>query len=88
MLYAVTHNTTYKYHEIVNLCHNIAVLSPRNTDTQTCRSFNISISPVPEIIEQYEDFFGNKVFYFVVEQDHEELSVTASSVIEKKQEYP
>ncbi|MEO6229773.1 MAG: transglutaminase family protein [Ferruginibacter sp.] len=84
MQYSITHNTTYKYNEIVNLCHNIAILSPRNTDTQTCHSFNIIISPVPQIMESYEDFYGNKVSYFVVEQEHAQLSVTALSVVEKK----
>lgn len=84
MLYSITHTTHYQYHEIVDLCHNIAILSPRNTASQTCQSFNISISPLPEIIEEYEDFFGNKVCYFVVEQEHEALSVTATSIVEKK----
>lgn len=84
MLYSITHTTHYQYHEIVDLCHNIAILSPRNTASQTCRSFNIAISPLPEIIQEYEDFFGNKVCYFVVEQEHEALSVTATSVVEKK----
>lgn len=83
MLYAITHNTTYNYNETVPLCHNIAMLAPRNTPSQTCRSFHINISPVPEIIEEYQDFFGNKVFYFVIEQEHEILSVTTNSVIEK-----
>jgi transglutaminase-like putative cysteine protease len=85
MLYSINHKTTYSYHEMVPLCHNIAVLAPRNTSLQTCRSFNISISPVPEVMEEYEDFFGNKVFYFVVEQEHEVLSVTTTSVVDKKE---
>ncbi|CAN5532216.1 transglutaminase family protein [soil metagenome] len=84
MQYSITHNTTYKYNETVNLCHNIAILSPRNTVTQTCHSFNIIISPAPQIMESYEDFYGNKVSYFVVEQEHAQLSVTALSVVEKK----
>lgn len=85
MLYTVNHTTTYNYNETVPLCHNIAMLAPRNTPSQTCRSFHINISPVPEIIEEYQDFFGNKAFYFVVEQEHETLTVTSHSVIEKKQ---
>lgn len=85
MLYTVNHTTTYNYNETVPLCHNIAMLAPRNTSSQTCRSFHINISPVPEIIEEYQDFFGNKAFYFVVEQEHETLTVISHSVIEKKQ---
>ncbi|NII29535.1 transglutaminase family protein [Pseudoflavitalea sp. X16] len=84
MLYSVKHTTTYLYHETVPLCHNLAVLAPRDTASQTCRSFQLDISPVAEIIEEYQDFFGNKVFYFVVEQEHEKLSVITTSIIERR----
>lgn len=83
MLYSVTHTTTYNYHELVSLCHNIAMLSPRDTATQICRSSNIFISPLPEILDSHTDFFGNTAIYFVVEQEHDTLSVTVNSVIEK-----
>ncbi|MGG9960530.1 transglutaminase family protein [Ferruginibacter sp. SUN106] len=83
MLYSVTHTTTYLYHEQVSLCHNIAMLSPRDTATQVCRSSNIIISPLPEVLDKHTDFFGNKAVYFVVEQEHDTLSVTVNSVIEK-----
>lgn len=82
MLYSITHTTLYKYNEAVDLCHNIAILYPRDTDTQQCRSFKITITPLPEVIDEYEDFFGNKVCYFVVEQEHAALSVTASSLVD------
>ncbi len=84
MLYTITHTTTYLYHEQVSLCHNIAMLSPRDTDTQICQSSNIIISPLPEVLDTHIDFFGNKAIYFVVEQEHDTLSVTVTSVVEKK----
>jgi transglutaminase-like putative cysteine protease len=83
MLYSVKHTTTYIYHETVPLCHNLAMLTPRDTSQQTCRSFQLDISPVAEIIDEYLDFFGNTVYYFVVEQEHEKLSVTTTSLVEK-----
>ncbi len=83
MLYSVEHTTKYKYHEQVSLCHNIAALTPRNTNNQTCKAFNIIISPLPEILEEHTDFFGNRLFYFVIEQDHESLTVTVKSQVEK-----
>lgn len=83
MLYSVEHITQYNYHEQVSLCHNIAALSPRDTDKQVCKSFNLIISPLPEILEEYEDFYGNKLYYFVIEQEHESLTVTVKSQIEK-----
>lgn len=84
MLYRVQHTTTYKYHETVPLCHNLAMLTPRDTFSQSCRSFNLNVTPYPEIIEEYFDFFGNKVFYFIIEEEHEKLIVTTTSTIEKK----
>ncbi len=83
MLYSVEHTTKYKYNEQVSLCHNIAALSPRSTGQQICKSSNMIISPLPDILEEHTDFFGNKLFYFVVEQEHEELTVTVKSQIEK-----
>jgi transglutaminase-like putative cysteine protease len=83
MIYAVEHTTKYQYHEQVSLCHNMAILAPRNTDTQTCKAFNIIISPLPEVLEEHIDFFGNKLYYFVIEQEHEELTVTVKSQVEK-----
>lgn len=59
------------------------MLSPRNTETQTCQSSNIIISPLPEVLDSHTDFFGNKAIYFVVEQEHDTLSVTVTSLIEK-----
>jgi transglutaminase-like putative cysteine protease len=83
MMYAVTHSTTYKYNETVPLCHNIAILTPRDTPTQKCLSFKLDTSPVPKISESYTDFFGNRVHCFVIEEEHETLTVTAHSLIEK-----
>lgn len=82
-MYSVTHTTTYLYHEQVSLCHNIAMLNPRDTATQICRSSNIVITPLPEVLDSHQDFFGNKAVYFVVEQEHDTLTVTVNSVIEK-----
>lgn len=84
MLYSIKHTTTYTYQETVPLCHNLAMLAPRNTPSQKCHSFTLDTSPVAGIIDEYHDFFGNRVFYFVVEQDHEILSVTTSSIVERK----
>lgn len=83
MLYSVEHTTKYTYHEEVSLCHNIAALVPRNTDNQICKSFSIIINPLPEILEEHFDIYCNRLFYFVVEQEHESLTVTVRSQVEK-----
>ena len=67
----------------MSLCHNIARLVPRNTREQTCTNTHIHISPKPDRINEYEDFFGNKVIYFSIEKEHHELTVQVTSEVER-----
>jgi len=83
LIYKVVHTTSYTYNEPVSICHNIARLVPRSFDRQVCKKSAISISPQPGATEEYEDFFGNKVMYFAIQQEHKKLTVTVSSEIEK-----
>jgi transglutaminase-like putative cysteine protease len=84
MKYTIHHKTSYTYLEPVSLCHNIARLVPRNTHEQTCKNTTIHISPQPDCINEYEDFFGNKIIYFSIEKEHRELIVNVTSEVEKK----
>ena len=83
MLYKVVHKTVYTYSGPVSLCHNIARLVPRNTARQRCKSSRILIDPYPDVLTEYEDFFGNKVMYFAIQREHKDLRVTVLSEIEK-----
>ena len=83
MRYQVTHTTEYQYHQSVSLCHNIALLIPRHTDQQACGKTMVKITPQPDVVNEYEDFFGNKVVYFAVQQEHRSLRVTVTSQVEK-----
>jgi transglutaminase-like putative cysteine protease len=40
--------------------------------------------PQPDRINEYEDFFGNKVIYFSIEKEHWELTVHVTSEVERK----
>lgn len=84
MFFEITHTTTYQYQEQVSLCHNMAMVTPRDTPDQICHESELSIQPVPEVLDSHLDFFGNKVYYFVVEQEHSKLTVTVVSKVEKK----
>jgi transglutaminase-like putative cysteine protease len=83
MVHRVVHKTDYIYQEAVSLCHNIVRLTPRSTNKQFCKSSIIKIDPEPDVLVEYEDFFGNKLVYFTVEKEHKKLSVHVTSEIEK-----
>jgi transglutaminase-like putative cysteine protease len=83
MKYAITHKTTYTYFEPVSLCHNIVKLVPRATDNQFCEKTTVNIYPPPAMLDEYEDFFGNKVIYFSIEKEHSQLILSVTSEIGK-----
>lgn len=82
MHYKVTHTTVYEYDEPISLCHNLALLKPRSTPTQICRKSQVDIRPRPDIISEFDDFFGNKTLYFAIQQEHTSLEVTVTSFVE------
>ncbi len=83
MNYKIVHKTEYIYFEPISLCHNMARLVPRSTSGQICRKSTVIIDPVPDVINEFEDFFGNKVIYFAIQREHKSLLVTVSSEIER-----
>jgi len=84
MKYTIQHKTSYTYLDPVSLCHNIARLVPRSTMEQTCTNTHIRITPKPDCINEYVDFFGNKVIYFSIEKEHRELTVHVTAEVERK----
>jgi len=86
--YQVTHITEYEYFQPIGICHNIAKLIVRDTADQHIVRTNINISPQPDRINEYFDFFGNKVLYFAIQQEHKKLTVSIQSIIEKNSPSP
>jgi len=83
MVFKVVHKTAYIYHEPISLCHNMARLIPRSNHQQLCIKSTVNIDPIPDVIDEFEDFFGNKVIYFAIQREHKSLLVTVSSEIER-----
>ncbi len=83
MRYRVNHRTEYTYSHPVKLCHNEARLQPRSTPYQRCEQSHISVEPAPTVSTEREDIFGNRVVYFAVEDEHQQLVVTSTSEIER-----
>ena len=81
--YQIIHTTIYTYNEPVSICHNIARLVPRSFEKQQCKKSVVSVHPYPGVMNEYEDFFGNKLLYFAIQQEHKKLTVTCTSEVEK-----
>lgn len=82
MKFRVQHLTRYEYAEPVSLCHSIAHLKPIQTQRQRCLASQIRIDPWPAVMREHEDFFGNRVNYFSIQQAHNALEVTATSELD------
>ena len=79
MHYNVRHTTIYSYTDPVSLCQNDVHLTPRSTPFQTCNGFQLEVLPEPMHLRSRIDSFGNQVWYFSLEEPHQELRVTARS---------
>jgi len=82
MRFRVSHSTHYEYSEPVSLCHSIAHLKPRTSTHQRCLSSQVRVDPWPAVNRDHEDFFGNRVSYYSIQQSHSALEITAVSEVE------
>ncbi len=81
MQYLIRHTTEYQYSQTVILCHNEAHLKPRVQSGQVCDRFELIIDPLPTHQSIRQDYFGNPVHYFTIQQPHTCLTVTAISEV-------
>lgn len=82
MRYQVVHSTDYFYSQSVPLCQNEVHLRPRDTARQTCLHHRLDVHPTPHGMDSGVDYFGNPIQYFMIQDRHDELSVTAQSEVE------
>ncbi|HWY88276.1 MAG TPA: transglutaminase family protein [Gemmataceae bacterium] len=82
MLYRISHATTYTYSEPVTLCHNLLHLTPRQGPNQTCQRAQILVAPLPVVLVQETDYFGNATLFFTIQEPHPKLAVTAQHLVE------
>ena len=82
MKYTITHRTLYRYSSGVALCHNEARLLPRQTPWQLCQPSQITIEPRPALSTEREDFFGNRVLYFAIQDIHQRLEVNVATEVQ------
>lgn len=85
MNYQIKHITQYTYSEPVTFCHNKANLTPPDLPTQTCEMSRIEIRPSPAVSLQRQDYYGNTVTFFTMQEPHRKLTVTSHSIVEVRE---
>ena len=79
--YRVVHETRYRYSSTVTTSHQLAHLKPRGTPWQNVQSHSVEIEPAPGERAEGDDYFGNGVLRFAVDQPHDELVVRSESLV-------
>jgi transglutaminase-like putative cysteine protease len=83
-----THITRYWYSDPASMCHTEVHLAPRSLAHQTVLEHDLDVSPPPSFSVTRQDYFGNEVTAFSVEQPHRELIVTSRCTAELSAEPP
>ncbi len=81
-IYRISHVTTYRYETPVRVCHNIVRLSPRSDWYARSINHRVSVKPTPSILNYREDYFGNQLCAFSIEESHRQLTVSASGRVQ------
>ena len=81
MLLEVRHVTRYHYAAPVRESVMEVWMQPQKTPRQRLTSFELDLDPAAQVFS-YADPFGNAVYHFDVPQPHDQLTITARSVVE------
>jgi transglutaminase-like putative cysteine protease len=82
MRYQVSHRTTYRYDEAVDLADHLLHLSPRDCAAQKVLSAEITCSPPPHRQHRRLDHFGNIVTQVAIEDPHTTITITALCTVD------
>src|SRR5262249_29562250 len=82
MRHRVTHRTEFTYRQPVSVCHNLFHLRPRPSPRQRCTGTSLAIDPLPAVVTDRHDLFGNPTTFAIVQQVHRALMVEAVSEVE------
>jgi transglutaminase-like putative cysteine protease len=81
-LYRVTHRTSYRYEHVVRASYGQLHMLPRELAGQRLRRSEVVIDPQPEMYRERLDFFANRTSYFAINEPHQELTVSAISLVD------
>lgn len=82
MLLRIVHHTRYRYQAPVLLAQHLAHLRPLERPGQQLLEHHLLISPEPAQLEQGLDVFGNWRCFFALQSAHEQLDVSADSLVQ------
>ncbi|WP_168122931.1 transglutaminase family protein [Paenibacillus sp. HB172176] len=83
MKLCISHVTRYDYPEPVTDSVNEIRLTPSTNDRQSCYNQSIAIEPNASLFT-YEDYFGNRVHAFSVNQPHQRLTIRSKMTVVTK----
>jgi transglutaminase-like putative cysteine protease len=81
MIYRIVHRTTSSYMHLVPVGRHVACLRPRSLPNQTLTKSELNIEPAPASLTERVDYFGNLLYFFIVQEPHRELVVEAKSEV-------
>lgn len=88
MTYNILHRTLYDYTAPVTVSHHVARLTPRANSVQAQESFSLKIFPEPTLRKDREDYFGNQLCLFSIQEVHTKLEVISHSRVTVRRETP
>ena len=88
MNYVITHRTLYEYAAPVTVSHHVTRLEPRTSKTQECEKFSLKIFPEPTLRKTRQDYFGNRLCFFAIQEIHSKLEIVTCSHVTVKPQKP
>ncbi len=88
MIYKIIHRTTFRYIYPVAVGKHAACLKLRSLPGQQVASSELHIEPTPATTSERVDYFGNRLFFFTVQEPHRELIVESRSRVEVERDPP
>ena len=79
MTYHIVHQTLYDYAAPVTVSHHVTRLEPRAANNQTCERFSLKIFPEPTLRKTRQDYFGNRLCFFAIQEIHSRLEIITHS---------
>ncbi|HUC85128.1 MAG TPA: transglutaminase family protein [Candidatus Acidoferrales bacterium] len=79
MNYNITHRTLYEYAAPVTVSQHVTRLEPRTQGSQECERFSLKIFPEPTLHKSRQDYFGNRICFFTIQEIHNQLEIIAHS---------